>query len=137
VAEITVGTEKPRGFAPPGLERHLVGLCCLLNLNVSLCGLILFYFYFYFYFCIFYFCIKPDDVDGLRSLGAIFHRELYPLTLAQVPVALAADGRVVNEDVFLLPIGADKSVSLHPAEPLDGPSDATIVLHVFASSLTN
>jgi hypothetical protein len=81
------------------------------------------------------YCVESDDIHGLRSLGRILHREFDPLPFIQVSVPFTADGRVMDKDVFLLPLGADKTIALDATKPLDSSYRATIVIHYYRSSL--
>src|SRR5829696_9225578 len=62
---------------------------------------------------------KRPHVRGLRALGAVGDLELDGLALVEGLVAVALDGREVDEDVVAA-VAGDEAVALLVAEPLDG-----------------
>src|SRR5215211_6546062 len=62
---------------------------------------------------------KRPHVRGLRALGPVGDLELDGLALVEGLVAVALDGREVDEDVVAA-VAGDEAVALLVAEPLDG-----------------
>src|SRR4029453_14888300 len=62
---------------------------------------------------------KRPHVRGLGALGAVGDLELDGLALVECLVAVALDGREVDEDVVAA-VAGDEAVALLVAEPLDG-----------------
>jgi hypothetical protein len=69
----------------------------------------------------------PNDVSGLRTLGAFDDFELDVLSLFERPETRALDCRVVHEDVAAA-LALDEPVPLGVVEPLDLACDALFLL---------
>jgi len=74
---------------------------------------------------------QPDDLNGLRAFGRVFDRKLNPLSLIQVTVSLADDGRKMDEYVLFLVVWLDETVAFDAAEPTHGALKPLLFCHKF------